>query len=284
VQIGRGLAAAHDRGIVHRDLKPDNIFVSRDGQIKLLDFGLATEPAPEADDAPTCLPETEPGIVLGTAGYMSPEQARGARVDARADIFAFGCVLYEMLSARRAFTGKSRIEILHAILEEHPPELSSIRGDLPPAVNRVVQHCLAKPPEARFQSARDLVFALEALADDSPRRMSATSPAAADRRRGRTWTMAALVAGVLLGASLVWRSGLRSRSPQPAASAPAPVDVRRRLIAVLPFENVSRDGEGYFAAGMTDELTSQRLLGVSRPRIRRSRSIRNSGPATERWR
>ena len=164
VQIGRGLAAAHDRGIVHRDLKPENIFVTRDGQVKLLDFGLATEPSGELGDEATRLARTEAGLVLGTAGYMSPEQVRGEHADVRSDIFSFGCVLYEMLAARRAFASTSRIETLHAVLKEHPPDLTSLRSDVSQSLNRVVRRCLEKAPEGRFQTARDLVFALENLA------------------------------------------------------------------------------------------------------------------------
>ena len=165
VQIARGLAAAHGRGIVHRDLKPDNIFVTPDNQIKILDFGLATQAAPATSDETTRLGQTERGTVLGTVGYMSPEQARGERADERSDIFSFGCVLYEMVSARRAFSGNSRIETLHAILKDNPPDLATSGRDIPPALERVIMHCLEKAPESRFQSARDLVFALENLTD-----------------------------------------------------------------------------------------------------------------------
>ena len=117
VQIARGLAAAHGRGVVHRDLKPENLFVTPDNQLKILDFGLATQAAAHQSDESTRLAQTERGTVLGTVGYMSPEQARGERADERSDIFSFGCVLYEMVSARRAFSGDSRIETLHAILK-----------------------------------------------------------------------------------------------------------------------------------------------------------------------
>ena len=120
-----GLAAAHGRGIVHRDLKPDNVFVTPDNQVKILDFGLATQAAPGTSDETTRLGQTERGTVLGTVGYMSPEQARGERADERSDIFSFGCVLYEMVSARRAFSGNSRIETLHAILKDNPPDLAT---------------------------------------------------------------------------------------------------------------------------------------------------------------
>ena len=130
VQIGRGLAAAHDRGIVHRDLKPENIFVTRDGQVKLLDFGLATEPAGSARRRGHTAGQTDAGMVLGTAGYMSPEQARGERADVRSTSSRSGACCTRCSPRRRAFTGDSRIETLHAILKEHPPDLSSLRGDV----------------------------------------------------------------------------------------------------------------------------------------------------------
>ena len=253
VQIGRGLAAAHEHGVVHRDLKPDNIFVTRDGQVKLLDFGLATEPASEAGDDSTHF-QTEQGTLLGTVGYMSPEQASGKPADARSDIFSFGCVLFELLSGRRAFKRESRVETLNAILKEHPPDVTSLRHDTPVALDRVVRRCLEKAPASRFQSARDLVFTLETLAvspDATPLPASGRLP-----RRGR-WTTAALFAGVLVaGAGAFWWTLPRSQpEPQPTAT-PTPVADPRRLLAVLPFENISRNGEGYFAAGMTEEVTN----------------------------
>jgi serine/threonine-protein kinase len=171
VQIAHGLAAAHDRGIVHRDLKPENIFLIDGGQVKILDFGLAkwSEPTGEGADAaalPTVTHHTSPGTILGTAGYMSPEQARGQPTDHRSDIFSFGAVLYEMLYGTRAFHGDSAADILSAILREipAPPEDSSI--SVPPLLESVVARCLEKMPGDRFQSARDLAFALEAISID----------------------------------------------------------------------------------------------------------------------
>jgi len=167
-QIARGLAAAHGKGIVHRDLKPDNIFITRDDQVKILDFGLAKLVQPSTDGAaqtevPTRKVLTDPGTVMGTAGYMAPEQVRGRAVDHRADIFSFGAVLYEMLSGRRAFHGESAIEALNAILKEEPPPITNTNQNITPALDRVVWHCLEKAPERRFQSAGDIAFALESI-------------------------------------------------------------------------------------------------------------------------
>jgi Tol biopolymer transport system component len=165
VQIANGLAAAHEKGIVHRDLKPENLVVTKDGRVKILDFGLAKlvqRAAPgEETSAPTATPGTEPGVVLGTVGYMSPEQVRGRPADARSDIFSFGAILYEMLSGRRAFQGDSAADTMSAILKEEPPDLSAANPNVSPGLERIVHHCLEKNPEQRFQSARDLGFALE---------------------------------------------------------------------------------------------------------------------------
>src|SRR5512142_1157085 len=167
IQIARGLAAAHAKGIVHRDLKPENLFVTKDGRVKILDFGLAKALGGEVGATESTLAETEPGAVLGTAGYMAPEQVRGKPADARADIFAFGAVLYEMLSGKRAFDGDSHVERGHAILTQEPPDLAASGIAVAPAVERVVRRCLEKVPDERFQSARDLGFALEAVSDAS---------------------------------------------------------------------------------------------------------------------
>ncbi len=170
-QVARGLAAAHEKGIVHRDLKPENLFLTNDGRVKILDFGLAKLTKPEATsgsgDAPTLQVATEAGVVMGTAGYMSPEQVRGKPADHRTDIFSFGAILYEMISGKRAFHGETAADTMSAILKEETPELSETARNVPPGLERIVRHCMEKHPAQRFQSAGDLAFDLEALTEVS---------------------------------------------------------------------------------------------------------------------
>jgi eukaryotic-like serine/threonine-protein kinase len=176
LQIAEGLAAAHEKGIVHRDLKPENVFVTRDGRLKLLDFGLARREEAPADDAKTVTRglRTDPGTVLGTAAYMAPEQARGLLADHRSDLFSFGAILWEMLAGRRAFSGVSAAEVLASVLRDVPPALP-VLDSLADALAEVAGHCLEKDPVLRFQSARDLVFALHA-AESSVSRPVLTPP------------------------------------------------------------------------------------------------------------
>ena len=223
VQVARGLAAAHEKGIVHRDLKPDNVFVMRDGAVKILDFGLArlaaTNAAPNETRSPTVTAYTEPGTVMGTVGYMSPEQVRGHAADARSDIFSFGTLLYEMLTGRRAFQRDTAAETMTAILKNEPPEVSDSGASLPRALDQILRHCLEKNPESRFQSARDLAFALESLTVPSGAVEAARErhDPIAGRLRTRERLIRAAVGAFLAGAiGLFWASGHRSRIGTPA--------------------------------------------------------------------
>src|SRR5262249_46318160 len=178
-QICRGLDAAHHRGIVHRDLKPENLAFAADGSIKILDFGLArfvsADETPAAAESKTV---TTAGAPLGTVGYMSPEQARGQKTDARADIFSVGAILYEMVTGRRAFDGATPADTISAILHQDPPEMTTDREPVPGGLERIVRRCLEKSPDDRFQTARDLAFALESLSGSMPTERPAVTRAA----------------------------------------------------------------------------------------------------------
>jgi len=277
LQIARGLAAAHTRGIVHRDLKPANIFVTTGGHVKILDFGLAKLREPTSDEQsrdPTLSNGTEPGVLLGTVRYMSPEQAQGCPADHRADIFAFGAVLYEMLSGRPAFAGATTAETLAAILGGDPPALAGDRLDVPPAVDQVVRRCLEKRPEDRFDSAHSVSLALEAAS-----RTSVTRTRGATRRR--TGLAAGLALGIALAAAGVWRT---RPALDPGPDAGGSTLSRIRSIAVLPLQSLPRDPEQeYLADAVTEALIAELgripdLRVISRTSIMRYKATTNSLP------
>jgi eukaryotic-like serine/threonine-protein kinase len=234
VQIAQGLAAAHEKGIVHRDLKPENIFVTKDARIKILDFGLAKlaqkASAATSDGATMTSSHTAMGVVMGTASYMAPEQVRGEPADPRTDIFAFGAVLYEMLSGKRAFRRDTPAETMTAVLKDDPPELTDPGRSVSPALDRIVRRCLEKDPEQRFQSAKDLSFALSALSGTDS---SAAARISAAPRKFPLLLWAAVAAGVLVVATATWFVARRSAAEAPMQFA-IPVSSEVSHIALSP--------------------------------------------------
>ncbi|KAA0251822.1 MAG: serine/threonine protein kinase [Acidobacteria bacterium] len=272
-QVARGLAAAHERGIVHRDLKPENVMIARDGRVKILDFGLAKLTGADEGDGVggSSAVKTRTGMVVGSVGYMSPEQVRGDRVDPRSDLFALGTILYEMLAGQRAFRRPTPVETLNAILKEEPPELADLREvSLPLA--RIVRHCLEKDPDRRFQSARDLAFQLEALLVEgsSPVRTRSFLRLRAPGRR----TAALLLAALALAATF-WAGTRLGGAREAPAPEFRPLTFRRGAILSGRFAPDGRSVTYGAAWGASEaelftiplDSTESRPLGVTRARV-----------------
>ena len=246
-EIAQGVAAAHEKRIVHRDLKPENVFVATDGRVKILDFGLARHVAPlvgDAPDSPTELRRTDPGMVRGTVGYMSPEQVRGQAADERSDIFSLGCVLFELATGRRPFQRDTVAETMTAILREDAPEVSRPDALVPAPLEQLVRHCLEKRPEERFQSARDLAFALQSLSGMGAASAQLPASTAPVPRRPSILVLAAV--GLLLaGAAFVAGRYVAPRNALPAAGGGDPQIPSGRPLASYPFYPVAVSKEGF---------------------------------------
>jgi serine/threonine protein kinase len=283
-QVASALSAAHRAGIIHRDIKPENIMVRADGQVKLLDFGIAKlfspqlKPLPATASTEPGMLRTQPGMVIGTTKYMAPEQARGLPVDARADLWSLGVVLREMLTGSAPFEGTTQSDVLAAILTKEPAALSATLPLVADGLERVDRSLLSKDPQARYQSADEFIQDLEGV------RRELTSPSSwrrvlPPRRVRRVWLGAAIFATVLAAAGFLYQKKINSAKRE-LASKTSVTEQRRRVVALLPFENISHNpAQDYFSAGITEEINGQLAKLASLQLISRAAVARYKNPA-----